>query len=58
MGVYLREGRHPFLCMLANLFYLPYVLTTQDHPYIDLSVKKNESTRYLFAYLPRAELRR
>mgnify|MGYP001689995180 FL=1 len=57
MGVYLREGRHPFLCMLANLFRFPYVLTTQDHPYIYLSVKKNESTRYLFAYLPRAELR-
>lgn len=57
MGVYLREGRHPFICMLANLFLFPYVLTTQDHPYIDLSVKKNESTRYLFAYLPRAELR-
>ena len=57
MGVYLREGRHPFLCMLANLFYPLYVLTTQDHPYIYLSVKKNESTRYLFAHLPRAELR-
>ena len=57
MGVYLRKGRHTFLCMLANLFYLLYVLTTQDHPYIDLSVKKNESTRHLFAHLPRAELR-
>ena len=57
MGVHLRKGRHPFLCMLANLFYLPYVLTIQDHLYINLSVKKNESTRYLFAHLPRAELR-
>ena len=57
MGVYLREGRHPFICTRVNLFRFPYVLTTQDHPYIDLSVKKNESTRYLFAYLPREELR-
>ena len=31
----------------------------QDYPYINLylSIKKNESTRYLFAYLPREELR-